>query len=110
MPPPPNGRQKADRPRAERIVSENRKALHDYHILETFEAGVVLLGTAVPLALLGIQKARRHRTRTLPIAASLAVLAGGLLMRRVVMEAGNRSAERPQDYFRLTSGRPGRGA
>jgi len=42
MPPPPTERQKA-----ERIVSENRKALHDYHILETFEAGVVLQGTEV---------------------------------------------------------------
>ena len=30
-----------------RIVAENRKALHDYHILETFEAGVVLQGTEV---------------------------------------------------------------
>lgn len=32
---------------AQRLVAENRKALHDYHILETFEAGVVLLGTEV---------------------------------------------------------------
>lgn len=30
-----------------KIVSENRKARHDYHILETFEAGLVLLGTEV---------------------------------------------------------------
>ena len=47
MPKTPADRQKADRTKAERIVSENRKALHDYHILETFEAGVVLLGTEV---------------------------------------------------------------
>ena len=47
MPQKPADRQKADRTKAERIVSENRKALHDYHILETFEAGVVLLGTEV---------------------------------------------------------------
>jgi len=32
---------------AQRIIAENRKALHDYHILETFEAGVVLQGTEV---------------------------------------------------------------
>jgi SsrA-binding protein len=32
---------------AQRIVAENRKALHDYHILETFEAGLVLQGTEV---------------------------------------------------------------
>ncbi|HET7616880.1 MAG TPA: SsrA-binding protein SmpB [Vicinamibacterales bacterium] len=28
-------------------VAENRKAFHDYHIVETFEAGVALLGTEV---------------------------------------------------------------
>lgn len=31
----------------ERIVADNRKAFHDFHILETFEAGVVLQGTEV---------------------------------------------------------------
>jgi SsrA-binding protein len=36
-----------EREKAQRIVSENRKALHDFHILETFEAGVVLQGTEV---------------------------------------------------------------
>ena len=38
------------RPTARRrrsIIAENRKAFHDYHILETFEAGVALLGTEV---------------------------------------------------------------
>ena len=29
------------------LVSDNRKARHDYHILETFEAGLVLQGTEV---------------------------------------------------------------
>jgi SsrA-binding protein len=32
---------------ADRLVADNRKAFHDYHILETFEAGVVLQGTEV---------------------------------------------------------------
>ena len=36
-----------DREKAQRIAAENRKALHDYHILETFEAGLVLQGTEV---------------------------------------------------------------
>lgn len=37
------------RPVAEgiKIVSENRKARHDYHIHETYEAGLVLTGTEV---------------------------------------------------------------
>ncbi len=30
-----------------RQIADNRKALHDYAVLETFEAGVVLLGTEV---------------------------------------------------------------
>jgi SsrA-binding protein len=29
------------------LVADNRKAFHDYHILETFEAGIALLGTEV---------------------------------------------------------------
>ncbi|RME67192.1 MAG: SsrA-binding protein, partial [Nitrospirae bacterium] len=30
-----------------KIVCQNRKAYHDYEILETFEAGLVLKGTEV---------------------------------------------------------------
>jgi SsrA-binding protein len=32
---------------AVKVVTENRKARHEYHILETFEAGLVLTGTEV---------------------------------------------------------------
>jgi SsrA-binding protein len=38
---------KAERKKAERTIAENRKALHDYHLLETFEAGMALVGTEV---------------------------------------------------------------
>ncbi len=31
----------------ERQIADNRKARHDYHLLDTFEAGIVLLGTEV---------------------------------------------------------------
>ena len=31
----------------DRPIAENRKAHYDYHLLETFEAGIVLLGTEV---------------------------------------------------------------
>ena len=44
---PQADRQKAERKAAERIIAENRKAFHDFHIIETFEAGVVLQGTEV---------------------------------------------------------------
>ncbi|MGH2571254.1 MAG: SsrA-binding protein SmpB [bacterium] len=30
-----------------KLIASNRKARHDYHILETFEAGLVLVGTEV---------------------------------------------------------------
>ena len=38
-----------DRPREDGdvLIAENRKAFHEYHILETFEAGMQLLGTEV---------------------------------------------------------------
>ena len=38
---------KSVREQAQKIIAENRKASHDYHLLETFEAGLVLLGTEV---------------------------------------------------------------
>jgi SsrA-binding protein len=31
----------------EKVASLNRQAFHNYHILETFEAGIVLLGTEI---------------------------------------------------------------
>ena len=38
---------KSERELAQKSIAENRKAFHDYHIMETFEAGVALLGTEV---------------------------------------------------------------
>ena len=38
---------KTERESAQRTIAENRKARHDYHILDTWEAGVALLGTEV---------------------------------------------------------------
>jgi len=40
-------RGKDDRKKAERIIADNRKAQHDFHLIETFEAGVALVGTEV---------------------------------------------------------------
>jgi SsrA-binding protein len=39
--------EKTERQKAEKFLAENRKALHDYEVLETFEAGMVLVGTEV---------------------------------------------------------------
>ena len=38
------------RKRADSLIADNRKASHDYHLLETFEAGLALLGTEVKVA------------------------------------------------------------
>jgi SsrA-binding protein len=32
---------------AQRVIADNRKAFHDYHVLDSWEAGIVLLGTEV---------------------------------------------------------------
>jgi SsrA-binding protein len=39
--------EKDARDAAERVIADNRKAFHDYHILDQWEAGVALLGTEV---------------------------------------------------------------
>ena len=39
--------EKTEREKAQSSITENRKAFHDYHLMETFEAGLVLLGTEV---------------------------------------------------------------
>lgn len=38
---------RSEREAAQRVIADNRKARHDYHLLETFEAGLVLQGTEV---------------------------------------------------------------
>src|SRR3954451_15828860 len=39
--------EQTEREKAQSSIAENRKGFHDYHLLETFEAGLVLLGTEV---------------------------------------------------------------
>ena len=38
---------KTEREEAQKNIAENRKAFHDYHMVETFEAGMALVGTEV---------------------------------------------------------------
>ena len=59
--PPGRGGKDAKEPKGakdegEQLVADNRKALHDYHVLETFEAGIALLGTEVK----GIREGRAN--------------------------------------------------
>ena len=39
--------EKTAREKARRLIAENRKARHDYHVLDTWETGIALLGTEV---------------------------------------------------------------
>ena len=39
--------EKTERELAQKVIAENRKAYHDYFVLESWEAGVVLLGTEI---------------------------------------------------------------
>jgi SsrA-binding protein len=39
--------EKSEREKAQKVVADNRKALHDYHVLDEWEAGVALLGTEI---------------------------------------------------------------
>ncbi|MEP7309657.1 MAG: SsrA-binding protein SmpB [Acidobacteriota bacterium] len=38
-------KEQTEREKAQENIAENRKAFHDFHLLETFEAGIMLLGT-----------------------------------------------------------------
>jgi SsrA-binding protein len=38
---------KADAEKNERVVAENRKARHNYHVLDTLECGIMLVGSEV---------------------------------------------------------------
>ena len=39
--------EQTEREKAQSSIAENRKAFHDFHLFESFEAGIVLLGTEV---------------------------------------------------------------
>jgi formate-dependent nitrite reductase membrane component NrfD len=56
----------------------------------------------VPLLCHGLGGLMPAQARSLSVAASLSILAGGLLMRSAIFRAGNESALRPRDYFQYT--------
>jgi formate-dependent nitrite reductase membrane component NrfD len=68
-----------------------------------YDIGAVGLGAGVPI-LHYAQRARQseHAPRSM-LLISLAVLAGGFLLRHILIEAGNASTKRPRDYFRFAS-------
>src|SRR5581483_6374781 len=43
----PSASAKPKKDRSDRVVAQNRRARHDYDILDTYEAGIVLVGSEV---------------------------------------------------------------
>ena len=62
--------------------------------------GVLLLGQLAPIVLVVFARTSGSAAG-LQVAAAVCVLVGGLVMRGTVLLAGNESAKRPRDYFRL---------
>jgi formate-dependent nitrite reductase membrane component NrfD len=71
-----------------------------------YDFGVMALGAGVPTLHHVESVIRPERAPRRALAISLAVLAGGFLLRHVLLRAGNTSARRPKDYFRLTGRAP----
>jgi hypothetical protein len=65
-------------------------------------AAVQGLGIGLPLLVHGLQALTGRHSRGLSVLAGLATLAGAYLERAVVVFAGNRSADRPEDHFRVS--------
>jgi formate-dependent nitrite reductase membrane component NrfD len=71
-----------------------------------YDFGVMALGAGVPMLhhVGSVIEPKPAPRRALMI--SFAVLAGGFLLRHVLLRAGNTSAKRPKDYFRFTGRAP----
>ncbi|WP_448192577.1 NrfD/PsrC family molybdoenzyme membrane anchor subunit [Azospirillum sp. sgz301742] len=73
---------------------------------DTVWASVQKLGAAVPVVCHAVNASRRRPSAALSVLGSLAVLASGMALRSAIVHAGNRSAERPADYFRFARPAP----
>lgn len=74
--------------------------LREIALPHAFGAATVL-GAAVPLAIHARSRMRGRASARSATTAAVLALAGGYALRAAVLFAGNRSAQRPTDYFRL---------
>jgi protein NrfD len=66
-----------------------------------YDFGAVALGAGVPVLHHGMSAVEPEHAPRPALLISLAILAGGFLLRHVLLRAGNTSAKRPGDYFRF---------
>ena len=80
-------------------------ALNDSGWGPAYDLGAVALGAGLPMLSHTASVIAPERAPRLKLATCLAILAGGFLLRHVLLRAGNASAERPKDYFRFAGSR-----
>jgi formate-dependent nitrite reductase membrane component NrfD len=68
----------------------------------SWQVGVIGLGIAAPLALHTVDLLTRGKSRRISGIAALLTLAGGFLLRAVLIFSGNAASKKPQHYFRVT--------
>jgi formate-dependent nitrite reductase membrane component NrfD len=68
-----------------------------------YDLGVVGVGAGLPLLHYAKAELSSGHSRERSLLIPLMVLAGGFLLRHLVLKAGNVSAKRPRDYFRFAS-------
>lgn len=76
--------------------------LHEQPIAKAYRTGYKRAGVVAPLIIHGLRLLTKRRSRGWSIAAAVAALAGGYILRSVILSAGKASASRPEDYFRFT--------
>ena len=83
--------------RSDQVVDRMKYADH----ARKLAFGTVLSGMVAPIALAAFDRKQNHRFAE--VAAGVLALAGGVVLRDVIVEAGNDSADDPQATFRTTA-------
>ena len=76
--------------------------LRQQPVSSAYRYGALGLGIITPLFIHALGLLRRRQSRQATVWAAIATLIGGFILRAVLVFAGNESARRPEDYFRVT--------
>ncbi|HEY7321736.1 MAG TPA: NrfD/PsrC family molybdoenzyme membrane anchor subunit [Candidatus Binatia bacterium] len=71
-------------------------------IASAYRLGYQGLGLLFPLIVHGLNYITKRRSERWSMVAAIATLAGGYLLRSIILRAGKESAQRPEDYFQIT--------